>query len=229
MDSKELLFEFGKAIFHGVSYDKKKIIQNGQTIKLLSLDNDHYLEIHFQTIRNSGNYITITPNISIKSKCVKSFEIQKFANKYAEGLIFYEQIGYVLPRKEYKSWDVGESNIKNVITEILSIFNTYVIPFFQMINTKRSLYSLIIEKSLAINDYSTPSLKPLLYILANNQNEDATKALNEFFKSKNPALKNSALSLIEKMESEQSIDIQTNEFQDANIIKIAYIMGIRIN
>ncbi|MBK8804016.1 MAG: hypothetical protein IPN71_18565 [Fibrobacteres bacterium] len=229
MDNKELLLEFGNRVFHGVSYDKKKVLQNGQTIRLQGLDNDHYLEIYFQSIRNSGNYVTISPYVAIKSKCTKAFEVQKFASNSAEGLIFSEQIGYLSPRKEHKTWDVGESNIENATTDVLSIINMHITPFFQKINTKESLYSVIIEKSLAINDYSTPSLKPLLYILANNHIEAATMALTEFFKSKNLATKGNALKLFQRLESEQSIDIHTREFQDANIIKMAYIMGVRIS
>ena len=89
-----------------------KPLKKWQLLKKYSDDKDIYYEIYFETsCKNYSASVSIRPKIFIYSKELKKWEIEQTKNEYSEGLIYYNQIGYISPYNSYKRMEFGRSNI----------------------------------------------------------------------------------------------------------------------
>lgn len=207
--------------------DDFKILEKGQRLRKTSTDKDIYTEIYFQSsFRNDISSIQILPHISIYSKILKKWQIEQTKNKYSQGLIFGNQIGYLLPFKNWKEWNLAGLSYEKSVSDIIESINHYIIPIFDIFNSKEYAITFLKNNGTKFNQWAEDSVSPLDFLLCFSEKDTAEIFLNNFI-SRCP-YKGNILKLYEELEAEDEIDLNYSEFHEADKIKLAYVNGLSI-
>jgi hypothetical protein len=206
-----------------------KPIKKGQILKKYSDDKDMFFEIYFETsFRNSSAFVSIKPKMHIYSKELKNWEIEQTKNKYKEGLIYYNQIGYSSPYNSQKEWNLAGADFDKNIHEIVEDINLYIIPIVDIFKNKNTAIEYLKSNGTQFNKWTKKSLTPMAFMIYFGGKDTAEIFLRNFLEdcSYGERIKNlyNELSKIEK----EKIDLNFNEFADAAKIKLAFINGIKI-
>ncbi|MBO9693092.1 hypothetical protein [Chryseobacterium sp.] len=204
-----------------------KILEKGQRLKKISMDKDISFEIYFQSsFRNDPSSIQILPHINIYSKILKKWQIEQRKNEYSQGLIYGNQIGYLTPYNKWKEWNLAGLSYKNSIIEITESIKQYIFSIFEIFSSKENAIDFLKNNGTKFNLWTEDSISPLEFLLCFSEKETAGIFLNNFVH--NCPYKGNILKLYEKLKSENDIDLNYSEFHGADIIKLAYIKGLKI-
>jgi hypothetical protein len=207
--------------------DGFKALEKGQRIKKTALDKDIYFEIYFQSsFRNDSSSIQMLPHINIYSKNLKKWQIEHTKNEYSQGFIFGNQIGYLTPYNNWKEWNLAGLSFEKSILEITESIEKYILPIFEIFNSKESAVAFLKKNGTKFNQWSEDSLLPLDFLLCFSEKETAEVFLNNFID--HCPYKGKILKLYEHLETEKDINLNDSEFYGADKIKLAFVNGLRI-
>lgn len=164
--------------------------------------------------------------ISIYSKILKKWQIEQRKNEYSQGLIYGNQIGYLTPYNKWKEWNLAGLSYKNSIIEITESIKQYIFSIFEIFSSKENAIDFLKNNGTKFNLWTEDSISPLEFLLCFSEKETAGIFLNNFVH--NCPYKGNILKLYEKLKSENDIDLNYSEFHGADIIKLAYINGLKI-
>ena len=206
-----------------------KPLKKGQILKKYSDDKDIYYEIYFETsFRNYSASVSIRPKIFIYSKELKKWEIEQTKNEYSEGLIYYNQIGYISPYNSYKEQNLAGATFDKNIHEIIRDINLYIIPIVEIFKDKNYAIEYLKNNGTQFIKWTEKSLDPMAFMIYFGGKDAAEIFLKDIIEKcgYGGRIKN-LYNEISKIEKEK-IDLNHNEFAGASKIKLAFINGIKI-
>lgn len=196
-----------------------KVTQKGQTVSKRP-NKDITLQIYFQSSHyNNESSVTIIPYTTVYSKAVKAFYIKAYKNEYRSGIVWANQLCYILG-SEYKIWDLAKSNYSQPVSEIQKALTDKVLPLFDIFcKSPQEIIDYSIEQELGIS---------LSYYLVFTEKETAERVfqtnINQSpYKGRYMKLYTDLLSL-----NEDDINPNYNEFVGAGDMKMAYLQGLRL-
>lgn len=226
MDSKVILLNACNEIANQL--DGFTIYQKGKRLKKVSSDKDIFFEITFETsFMNHSSHIMINPSIAIYSKNLKKWQIEHIKNEYCSGLIYGNHIGYITPLNTWKKWNLAGLSFEKSVKEIVNNIQKYVLPIFEVFNSKEGAIEFLRNKGTKFNPYCEDSLGPIDFLLCHSDKGTAEIFFNNFIK--NSVHKGKIISFYEKLKTEKEIDLTHSEFLDAGHIKLAFINGFSID
>lgn len=227
MDSRTIFLNACNEIAEALSPFGFKPIQNGQKVKKTAADKDLFFEIFFQssTLNDKLN-IDIIPQVSIYSKSLKKWEALQTKNKYSNGIIYTNHIGYVTPKANWTVWNLAGKHYKNSVSEISELLIRYVMPIFDILSTKESAVDFLQKNGPRFNEWTEPSLFPLNYLLSINEPKAAQKVFNDFLQR--CTYKDRIVQLYKELKTAKDIDLNAAEFYWADKVKMAFVHGLKI-
>ena len=225
------IFSLGcNEIFKAFNEYNFKPFKKGHLLKKISLDNDMSYEICFQTSqRNYSANVAIRPKLYIFSIELKKWLIGQTKNENIEGLIYCNSIGYISPYNSLKEWNLAGATFDKNISEIIRDIKLYIIPIFEIFKDKNTAIDFLSKNGTQFNKWTVRSLEPLAFMIHFGGKEMAEMFLKDFIENCNYGNRIKHLyNELDKMKNNDKIDLNFNEFVDANKIKLAFINGVRI-
>ena len=203
-----------------------KAIQKGQILKKVSDDKDLFYQIYFQSSSlNSKSNIIITPHISIYSKTLKKWFLEKFKIDN-NGLIFTAQLGHITSRKQWKNSNLAGFSYKTSVTEILEDIKNVALPIFDIFKTKESAINFLKCNGTKFNAYSEKTLFPLDFMLCFAKKEETQMFFSDFVKD--CSYRGKIIKLYKDLKMTEKIDLNYSEFWFANKVKLAFASGLEL-
>lgn len=225
MDSKAILLNACNAIANQL--EGFEVYKKGRRLKKVSSDKDIFFEITFETsFINHSSHIMIIPAIAIFSKKLKKWQIEHTKNEYCTGLIYGNHLGYITPHKTWKRWNLAGLSFEHSVNEISRNIQKYVLPIFDIFNTKENAIDFLKNKGTKFNLYCEDSLVPLDFLLCFSDKETSEIFFNNFIK--NCSCKGKIITFFEKLKTEEEINLNHSEFVGAGQIKLACMNGLSI-
>jgi len=225
MDSKTVFLNSCNAI--ASQLPDFTIYQKGKRLKKVSSDKDIFFEITFEnSFMNHSSHTMINPSIAIYSKSLKKWQIEHIKNEFCSGLIYGNHIGYITPLNTWKKWNLAGLSFEKSVKEIVNNIQKYVLPIFEIFNSKENAIEFLKNKGTKFNPYCEDSLSPISFLLCHSNKETAEIFFNNFIK--NSGHKGKIISFYEKLKTEKEIDLNHSEFLDAGHIKLAFVNDISI-
>jgi hypothetical protein len=204
-----------------------KPLKKGQILKKISIENDIYSEIYFQTSqRNYSASVSIMPHISIYSTKLKKWETEQRKNEKSSGLIYYNSIGYISPYNCFKEWNLAGLSFDKNIQEIIRDINLYIIPIINIFDNKINAIEYLKTNGTQFNKWTKKSLLPMAFMICFGGKETAEIFLKDYIKS--DKLGNRVNGFYKELETKEDINVNYVEFVGADKIKLAFINGIKI-
>jgi hypothetical protein len=207
--------------------DGFEIYQKGQRLKKTSSDKDIFFEISFDSsFMNNSSHVMIIPHMAVYSKKLKKWQIENLKNEFSSGIIYAEHLGYITPYNTWKRWNLAGLNFEKSVDEITNNIQKYVLPIFELFNSKENAIEFLKDSGTRFNKYSEDTLGPLDFLLCFSNKETSEIFFNNFIKNSDNSSK--IVSFYNKLKTEKEIDINHSEFVGANKIKFAYVHHLLI-
>ena len=209
-----------------------KATKKGQNLKKVSKSKDITFEISFQSNRyNYSSSVRFSVHFLIQSKLMKKANINN-------GLIYGGELETIIDRGRIFRWfEIGGASYQSSVNEIIELLQKYILPICDDFeNTETNIEKILNKKakSSIIKPRKIYNKKRLIkflfyYIYFFAGKEKAEQYFNKFIsedklKSKYRGLYHS----LEKLPKE-SIDVNISEFLGADIVKFAYLNGIKMD
>ena len=194
-----------------------KATKKGQNLKKVSKSKDITFEISFQSNRyNYSSSVRFSVHFLIQSKLMKKANINN-------GLVYGGELESLIDRGRIFHWfEIGGASYQSSVNEIIELLQKYILPICDDFeNTETNIEKILNKKA------KSSSLFYYIYFFAGK--EKAEQYFNKFInedklKSKYKGLYHS----LEKLPKE-SIDVNVSEFLGADMIKFAYLNGIKMD
>ena len=225
MDSKTIFLEACNKI--AAQLNGFEIYKKGQRLKKNSLEKDIFFEITFETsYMNASSHVMMTPNIAVYSKVLKKWQREHLKNEFCSGLIYGSHLGYITPHQTWKKWNLAGLNFGKSVNEIVKNLQKYVLPIFELFNSKEDAIEFLKKRGTNFNQYAEDSLGPIDFLLCCSNKETAEVFFNNYIK--NSDSKSKIIKFYENLKTEDEIDLNHSEFYSAGHIKLAYVNKLEI-
>jgi hypothetical protein len=204
-----------------------KAARKGQTLKKMSKDKDISFEIDFQSShRNYESYIAIKPHIYIASKQLEQWETLQGLTREKGGILGLSNLGHITAFQEYKEWNLAGLSYENAVKEIIELLKKYVLPLFEIFETKENAIAFLSNDELQFNKWTKKNISCLPFMLCFATNAQAEKYFNYCIKNCN--LGSKMKWLYKELANAEKIDLNHSEFFDAHLVKLAFVNGLKI-
>ena len=194
-----------------------KATKKGQNLKKISKNKDIIFEISFQSNKyNYSSSVRFSVHFLIQSKLMKKANINN-------GLVYGGELESLIDRGRIFRWfELAGASYQSSVNEIIELLQKYIIPICNDFEDTEANIEKILNKKA-----KSSSLFYYIYFFAGK--EKAEQYFNKFInedklKSKYKELYHS----LEKLPKE-SIDVNISEFLGADIVKFAYLNGIKMD
>lgn len=227
MSSREVFLAACNQIHGGLTEYGFKASQKGACLKKVSRNKDLTFEISFQSSTlNSSGYVKLLPHVQITSKRLKKWLKVQTNDVHSNDIIYYNQLGYISPFQEWKSWNVFGMSQEKTIGEVVNIIKTYAIPIFNLFEDTADIIQFLASNGTKFNRYTALSLTPLAFMLCMASKEEAQQFFDNYLM--NAPGKKQLLNLYQELSAGKTIDLMHAEFIDAFPIKLAFMQGLKI-
>lgn len=225
MDTKTIFLDACNKI--AAQLEGFEIYKKGQRLKKNSLDKDIFFEITFETsYMNASSHVMITLSIAIYSKVLKKWQKKNLKNEFCSGLIYGSHLGYITPHQTWKKWNVVGLNFEKSVNEIVDNIQKYVLPIFELFNSKENAIEFLENNGTKFNKYAEDSLSPIDFLLCCSDRKTTEIFFNNYIK--NSHSKGKILKFYEQLKTEKEIDLNHSEFYSAGHVKLAYVNKLEI-
>lgn len=227
MSSRDIFLAACNQINDGLAEFGFKASQKGACLKKISADKDLTFEISFQSSTlNSNGYVKLLAHIQITSKRLKKWLKVQTNDVYNNDMIYANQLGYISPSQEWKSWNVFGISQEKTIAEVVNTLKTYAIPIFNLFEDINEAIQFLMTNGTKFNRYTAPSLTPLAFMLCMASKEQAQQFFDNYLM--NAPGKKQLLNLYKELAARKTVDLMHAEFVDAFAIKLAFMQGLKI-
>lgn len=201
----------------GSNFKDFKMIKNGQILKKISKNKDLTFFICFQANRRNYAFsIQFSVHFWIESKDMKKDRINN-------GIIYGGELETLINRgRSFRWFELAGASYSYSVEEVIQLLKLYIIPICDDFEDTESSIDKIIEKKYR-------SFDVFYYIYFFGGKEKAERYLQDFISQS--SLKNKYIAFYKSLENiaKDCIDIYHSEFAGANMIKFAYLNGIKIS
>lgn len=201
----------------GSNFPDFKMIKNGQMLKKVSKNKDLTFGIYFQANRRNYAYsIQFCVHFSIESKGMKKEGINN-------GIVYGGELETLINRgRSFRWFELAGASYSYSVEEVIQLLKHYILPICDDFEDTESSIDKIFEKK-----HRSPDVFYYVYFFGGK--EKAKRYLQDFISQS--SLKNKYIGFYKVLESipKDYIDIHHSEFVGANMIKFAYLNGIKIS
>ena len=143
-------------------------------------------------------------------------------------MVFTGQLGYLSPLENWTSWNVSPANRAAAVKEVSRLLLEYGIPLFRIFDDAGGAVRHLRTHGAKFNPHmKNDSLAPLPFILCFGTNDDA----QEFFRLYVEACtyKDRIFELFASLAGSSTVDLNSSEFYQANLVKLAYQHGLTLD
>lgn len=227
MNSREVFLAACNQINEGLTEYGFKASQKGACLKKISINKELAFEISFQSSTlNTSGYVKLLPHVQITSKRLKKWMKVQTNDVYSNDIIYYNQLGYISPFQEWKSWNVSGISQEKTIAEVVNTIKTYVIPIFNLFEDIDNAIQFLMSNGTKFNRYTVPSLTPLAFMLCMASKEEAQLFFDHYLM--NAPDKKQLLNLYRELAAGKTVDLMHAGFVDAFPIKLAFMHELKV-
>ena len=202
--------------------------KKGQTLKKMSKDKDISFIIDFQSShRNDGSYIAIRPNIAITSKQLKKWESLQGLTYETGGVFGLTNLGHITAFQNYKEWNLAGLSYNNTVKEIVELLTKYVLPLFEIFETKENAIAFLNNDELQFNKWTKKNFSCLPFMICFATKVQAEKYLDYCIENCNWGSRMKGL--YKELATLEKVDLNHEEFSGATLVKLAFVNGLKIN
>lgn len=228
MNPRETFLAACNQIGEGLTEFGFKASRAGQTLKKTTANKDITFEIDFQSSSlNSTGFVKLLVHIMISSKRLKKWALEQNEGEYGSGMIYAEQLGYLTPFKEWKSWNVSGTVQERAVAEVVEMIKMYALPIFDLFENSENAMQFLRLNGTKFNRYANKFLSPMAFMLCFAGKE----ASQEFFLNylADAAGKGLILKLYHELEGGEKINLMYSEFAESVSVKLAFLNDLKTN
>lgn len=226
MNPRETFLAACNKIGEGLAESGFKASKGGQTLKKTTTDKDITFEIDFQSSSlNSAGFVKLLVHVMISSKRLKKWALEQNEGEYGSGMIYAEQLGYLTPFQEWKSWNVSGTVQENAVAEVIEMVRMYALPIFDLFENRENAMQFLQLNGTKFNRYANKFLSPMAFMLCFAGKE----ASQEFFLNylADAGGKGSILKLYQELAGGKKINLMHSEFAESVSVKLAFLNNLK--
>lgn len=198
-------------------FSEFKMLKNGKILKRVSSNKDLNFFISFQVSRKNYEYsIQFSVHFFIESKRMKKEGVNN-------GVVYGGELKTIINRgRSFRWFELSGASYQHSVEEVTQLLKHYILPICNDFEDIESSIDTVLEKNNTSTDL-------FYYVYCFGGKEKAERCLQNFIN--HSSLKKKYKAFYKSLENSEKdkIDIYHSEFVGANMIKFAYLNGIKIS
>nr|WP_315018607.1 DUF4304 domain-containing protein [uncultured Campylobacter sp.] len=202
-----------------------KPTQKGQKLSKKSADKGVWFEIYFQSnMHNHKGSVEILPHIAIYCKSLKKLMQEELP--YATDLVFAKQLGYLMPHKQFRDWQLAGASFEPSVREISAAIKDYALPIFELFEDKQKVAEFMMQRGTKFNpNLKDTDLYPIFFMFYFGGRDAAEAFFNVFLND--CSFRGRFYKLYDKFAT-SAHEFDAKSFESDAAVKFAFLKGLKI-
>jgi hypothetical protein len=142
------------------------------------------------------------------------------------GVFGMTSIGYITAFQNYKEWNLAGLSYENAVKEIIELLKNCALPLFEIFETKENAITLLSNDKFQFNKWTKKNFACLPFMICFATKEQAEKYFDYCIKNCNWGGR--IKGFYRELANAEKIDLNHSEFSGADIVKLAFVNGLKI-